>query len=239
METLTDLLAPGVEPRPVRDGIVSVLPPEEEGAPYDAHARVYDFLIQRRLYNRFMWGVDPSAYGAFVARALASRPTGAVADVAAGSCIESAARYAACGRPVVVLDRSVAMLERGVERVKAACGALPDPVHFLQADAYRLPFRDGAFSTVLCHGAWHVFDEPERAAAEWRRVLAAGGSCFVSSLVTGRERGDRYLAWLQQRGGVAGLHAPEAFAAAVARQLPGEQHLEVQGSMAFLTVDRA
>jgi SAM-dependent methyltransferase len=52
-----------------------------------------------------------------------------------------------------------------------------------------LPFRDGAFSVVLCTQALYLVDDPVGTVAEMRRVTAAGGHAVVSVPVIFRREG--------------------------------------------------
>ena len=49
------------------------------------------------------------------------------------------------------------------------------------ADAARLPFDDETFDGVLCFDAFEHFPDPDRAAAEFHRVLKATGCFFLSA----------------------------------------------------------
>jgi SAM-dependent methyltransferase len=73
---------------------------------------------------------------------------------------------------VVGVDLSAPMLER--YRAKAAAAGLPPPA-VLRADATRLPIPDACFDAVLEVHVLHLIPSWERALAEARRVLAAGG----------------------------------------------------------------
>ena len=48
------------------------------------------------------------------------------------------------------------------------------------ASAYRLPFRDGAFDTVLCSSVLEHLEEPEAALREAFRALAPGGAAVYA-----------------------------------------------------------
>lgn len=50
----------------------------------------------------------------------------------------------------------------------------------VQADAHRLPFRDGAFAVILCNNGLQVIPGLEPTLGELGRVLEPGGSMFVS-----------------------------------------------------------
>lgn len=50
----------------------------------------------------------------------------------------------------------------------------------VQADAHELPFEDGTFKAILCTNGLQVMPGLEGAVAELARVLAPGGTLFVS-----------------------------------------------------------
>lgn len=93
-------------------------------------------------------------------------PGTVVLDVATGPGVV-AGRAADRGAVVTGVDLSASMLE-------SARRAWPD-VDFRRADAYALPFEDGAFEAVVINfGILHI-GEPERVVVEARRVLVPGG----------------------------------------------------------------
>ncbi len=61
------LLAPGRTLRPATDKVLSALPPNDQGAPYDPKAAIYDRVVGARAYNRIMWGTSTAAYRAIAA----------------------------------------------------------------------------------------------------------------------------------------------------------------------------
>lgn len=116
-------------------------------------------------YHRF--------FGPIVARAVdplldAARvgPGAAVLDVASGPGYV-AARAAARGAAPVGLDVAPAMV--------ALAARLHPGLAFRQGDAERPPFADGSFDAVVGSLVLHHLARPERAAAEWARVLRPGG----------------------------------------------------------------
>src|SRR5919112_3900489 len=58
---------------------------------------------------------------------------------------------------------------------RVAINIRPDANAHVLADAYRLPFGDGAFDVVLCAEVLEHMHSPAQALAEMRRVLKAGG----------------------------------------------------------------
>lgn len=226
------LLRPEVPLREVGPALYSVLAPAEVGAPYDGHAAAYDRMVSSPTYMRIAWGLSRAENANFIASAFGAGD-GPILDVAAGSCVDSAASYAETSRPTIVLDRSVAMLEHGRERLIRLAGQVPDHVVFLQADAAETPLRPGAVETILCHGAYHVFPETAPIVQEWRRLLPPGGGVFVSSLTLGRFLGDRYLALLHRAGGIEKPRTTDAFVAQLGAELGAEISFEVKGNFTY------
>ncbi|MBA3622820.1 MAG: class I SAM-dependent methyltransferase [Euzebyales bacterium] len=135
-----------------------------------------------------------------VRRRGAARRDRPLLDVACGSGVFSAAVYRHANRPLVLADRSLAMLGRTLGRLGPAAPA----VSFVQADLFDLPFAAaGAFETVACHGALHVFDDLPEALRALRAQLAPGGALYVTSLVAETPVAARYLALLHRAGEVA------------------------------------
>ena len=227
------ILAPGARLREVESGILSVLDDGDVGAPYDRVAATYDRAVANATYLRLAWGVTRDDNTRFIDAAFASANEGLLVDVAAGTCVDAAAVYARRARPTVVLDRSIAMLRRGRERLIEVAGEAPSHVTFLQADANALPFAAGSIATILCQGAYHVFPETTALTDEWRRVLAGEGHVFVSSLVRGRWFGDRYLGLLHRSGEIAAPRSAEEFRRRVERELARDLELEAVGNFAY------
>ena len=221
------LLAPGRTLRPARAPVLSALSAGDEGARYDRRAATYDRLIASRLYNRLAWGTSPSQYTAFAAEAVAAS-RGRLLDAGCGTATFTAAAYREARRPLVLIDRSVDMLERATQRLADA------PAAFVQADLLDLPFSAGQFSTVACFGVLHVLDDPLATIASLRDQLAPAGQLFASMLVADRPVGRAYLDALYRAGEVAKPRRTEHLADAA--QAVFGPHVDVQrtGSMAWL-----
>jgi SAM-dependent methyltransferase len=111
--------------------------------------------------------------------------------------------------------------------LKAANDALGDPaqdrsVSVMRADAYRLPFADGAFDVVVCSEVLEHLVAYDRVLGEIRRVLKAGGRLAVTVPRGWPER----LCWMLAPGpgGYAdqpGGHVRIFNAAALAREIAG------------------
>lgn len=234
-EWLHGALGPGRALRPVADGIWSALSEGAPSAPYDGRAKLYDRLIGGRLYNRIAWGTSPAAYTVFAARAAASGE-GALLDAGCGTLVSTAAAHAASGRPTVLVDVSADMLRAGRDRLVAHAGRLPAHLALVQADVLDLPFRDAAFGSVLCPGLLHLFEDVEGLARALARVAAPTARLHLSTLVTDRPLGRRYLAALHRAGEVA---SPRDLATLAARLTASAALSDVtltrEGNMAFVT----
>lgn len=97
-----------------------------------------------------------------------------VLDVGCGTGV-MALLLADMGHRVTGVDISEAMLHRA--REKAA--PLSQPVEFLEGDAEELLFEDGAFDAVVSRHVLWALPNPERAVAEWKRVLRPGGKVII------------------------------------------------------------
>ena len=75
---------------------------------------------------------------------------------------------------VVGVDLAPEMIRRATELARAV-----ENVRFLVADSEQLPFRDGAFTAVLCSNSFHHYPDPLRAVREMGRVLASGGRLVI------------------------------------------------------------
>ena len=200
--TLRAVLADGVRPALLEDGIWTVMGAGARGGTYDRHAALYDRLIGNPLYNRIAWGTHPDRYTEFAAHA-AAHGEGALLDAGCGSLVSTAAAHLASGRPAVLCDLSRGMLVEARRRVIAMAGRWPERLVLLQADIHDLPFRADAFGAVLCPGMLHLFEDVAAVTGELARVTAPDGRIFASSLVAERGIGSAYLRLLHKSGEVA------------------------------------
>jgi SAM-dependent methyltransferase len=95
-----------------------------------------------------------------------------VLDVATGPGVVAFAAARRGAALIVGVDLSPRMIALAAQRSPR--------VGFSVADAENLPFADGAFDAVVCSFGIGHFPRPERALAEFRRVLARGGTVAVS-----------------------------------------------------------
>ena len=201
---IQDVMADGRPLRQLDEHLFSALPEGTAGHPYDGRARAYDRMIGSRLYNRVAWGSSPADYRRFARRAVESAPGGWFLDAGCGTLLLTADAYlAAPSRPIVVLDQSLGMLQRARERVLAGGKKLPPHIVFLQGDLLDLPFRPGAFRTVMSMGMLHLFADAGPLSASLESLLLPDGGLYLTSLVENGRLGDRYLRLLHRRGEVA------------------------------------
>ena len=99
------------------------------------------------------------------------------------------------GRGIVVgFDLSRPML-RHAGRMAAREGLAN--VVLIRGTVFRMPFLDGSFQFVNCCGALHLFDRPDDALKEIRRVLVPGGRLSVQTTIRPAHSGG--LAWFLER----------------------------------------
>jgi ubiquinone/menaquinone biosynthesis C-methylase UbiE len=116
-------------------------------------------------YERFFGGITPRLAEPLLA-ATGVGPGDRVLDVASGPGFVAAAA-AARGAGVVGVDVAPAMV--------AHARRLHPQLDFRQGDAEALPFGDGSFDALLANFLLMHLGRPERAAAEFARVLVPGG----------------------------------------------------------------
>ncbi|MCL4290295.1 MAG: methyltransferase domain-containing protein [Thermoleophilia bacterium] len=128
------------------------------------------------------WNAIAEGYGGFFGRftarcagplldAAGVGPGARVLDVATGPGYVAAAA-AARGAEATGLDIAAGMV--------ALASRLHPEVTFVQGDAERLPFADASFDAVVGGFCILHFARPERALADWVRVLRPGGRVAVS-----------------------------------------------------------
>jgi len=153
-------------PRPRR------IPLPGEGPRSKAVRAMFDRIAPRYdLLNRVMTLRVDQAWRRSLLRALSPSTGERLLDLCAGTMdVAELARRGAPGLKVVAADLSLGMLRRGVGKT-----ALPAS----QADALRLPFRDGSFDLVTVTFGLRNLDSWERGLREIARVLRPGGRLGV------------------------------------------------------------
>jgi SAM-dependent methyltransferase len=131
---------------------------------FDAWSLVYDLPpVQRAVYR--------PPHDAVLA-VLRNAPRGRVLDVGCGTGLLAArVRRELAGTRVVGCDFSPGMLRRARGRDAR--------IPWVQGDAGRLPFRDGAFDAIVSTEAFHWFPDPVGALCEMRRVLRPDGRLLL------------------------------------------------------------
>lgn len=191
------VLKPGLVAHSLAPNLATVLPEGERGDHYDGLAAGYDLLVGNSLYNRLIWGNWAADYADAAHGALAKMGEGPILDCGCGSLVFTAKPYAQAPLDRMILfDRSEGMMRRGMARLPGG--------QFLQGDALDMPFLDGAFSGIMCWGFLHCLGSSSPLIAELRRVLAPGGTLFLSTLVRSeRVVSNRWLALLESKGEAA------------------------------------
>src|ERR1700753_662484 len=158
---------------------------EEEGAQYDekdAHGIFSETECQ--LWTTALGAIPPSSR---------------VLDIATGTGFV-ALLLAELGHQVTGFDASPAMLANA--RAKAAERGMA--ITFVEGVTERVPFPDASFDAVTArHFIWTLL-EPDKAFAEWRRVLTAGGTlvadCSLNTQVAAHHYSDDVAAALPFSG---------------------------------------
>jgi SAM-dependent methyltransferase len=200
----------------------------------------YDAVVGRSLYHRIFWGTSAAAYTRFGREALEAASGGHFAEIGCGSLLFTAAMYRdARSTSVVLVDRSLAMLRRGLARLGPDTSR-PAGITALHADAANLPIRLAALSAILSLNLLHVPCDRAGITAEWARLLLPGcGRLFVSSLVRSGRWSDAYM-WLLQRAGELGAPlSRDELIEAVAGRWGIVESVTIEGSMCFLVVRHA
>lgn len=239
--TFTSLLLNPDAAREVSPGVYTALSGETTVAPYDRKAVFYDAVIGRSLYHRIFWGTSSAAYARFGRAALEAADDGHFAEVGCGSLLFTAAMYrTARSGSIVLVDRSLQMLRRGIRRLGSSQSAPPSGITVLHADAAALPIRDGVFSTILSLNLLHVpCNRPAIVAACARTLLPGRGRLFVSVLVRSGRWSD---AWMRALHGTGELDAPltlDELREMIAGHWAVIESATVEGNMCFLVARHA
>lgn len=194
-------------------------------------AKLYDALVASRAYNAIAWGTDPADYAAFAAEALGSA-SGPVLEVAAGSTAQTLPLYVACGRRVVITDRSPAMLDVSRRRAHRQWRAEQlVGIEWREADMWHLP-ESGPYDTVLAFGLLHLVDDIPSLVEALRKQCAQDGTLWLTGLVGVHRRSRAYLGLLHSAGEGAVPRTLDDLVAA----LPKGAIVRTRGAMAYVTL---
>jgi len=128
------------------------------------------------LYDSHLVPLIFEPYAVDLANRVAALDPSSVLETAAGTGVLTRALALALPAHVelVATDLNQPMLAR------AAAVGTRRPVHWKQADATHLPFRDASFDVVVCQFGVMFFPDKARAFSEARRVLRSGGVLLFS-----------------------------------------------------------
>ena len=117
-------------------GIYSAIEKENRISDYDEKVKGYDALIGNGIYNKIIWGNSVKNYHSFCQDALDTASDGVVLDAGCGSLVFTAEVYAkSTNKQIILLDRSLGMLERAKERLIELCGEVPKHIVLMQGDS--------------------------------------------------------------------------------------------------------
>jgi SAM-dependent methyltransferase len=128
------------------------------------------------IYDRCLGPFLFEPYASDLARRVAATPDSRVLELACGTGIVTRRLRQALppGAQLVATDLSGAMIAIAREKLAG------DDVHWRTADASSLPFKDGAFDTVVCQFGLMFLPDPARGFTEARRVLRPGGELLAN-----------------------------------------------------------
>ena len=227
--------------RELAPGLYTALPEDAGPAPYDRRAAGYDAVLRWALYQRFFWGTSPSSLTRFGREALDAALGGNFAEIGCGSLLFTARMYEqARGAPIILIDRSIQMLRRGLKRLNSIEAGNPDSVVVLHADATALPVRSEIFGSILSLNLVHVPCDRVAIVAEFRRMLTPGrGRLFLTSLIRSGRWSDRYMAMLHRAGEFGDPLTLAELRETVAGRWGVVESAHVEGNMCFLVVRHA
>lgn len=136
---------------------------------WDDRAKAYDKNVRQVIYSkreRRMWQE-------ILGGALGSSPL-RVLDVGTGPGIV-ANLLSDLGHDVTGIDASVGMLKKALSN----SAALHNEMQPVLGDGEALPFIDGSFDAVVNRYVLWTLPQPEKAIAEWQRVLRPGGRLVI------------------------------------------------------------
>ena len=178
------MLQPDVELYELSDSFFSVFPEANRKSDYDFNAKFYDFIVPNPLPQKLIWKNSLEDYHNFCVKALNSAESGAVLDAGCGSLVFTARAYSEChNRPILLLDRSLVMLQKAAKRLTEINGRIPENILLLQADIFDLPFREKTFATVNSFGMLHLFDDTKTFLDSLNHVLNENGRMYLLVLL--------------------------------------------------------
>jgi ubiquinone/menaquinone biosynthesis C-methylase UbiE len=209
-------------------------------AHYDRIAPLYDIVLATNIYNRLTWRTTPAAYRAFATRVFESRPAGTHIEIGCGSLLFTAHLYERDrGRPSVLIDQSIEMLRRARSRLEKTGGKLPRHVVLARGDVRTLDLSNPIATTALSAFVLHVLDDPVPLLRSLARVARPTGSTIgVSSIFKSGGRSNVALALLHAAGELGPPRTLSSLEGLMRAEVPGALAVDVDGSVALMTVAR-
>jgi len=227
--------------RELSPGLYSALPKSLAAAAYDRRAVGYDAVVGRPSYHRVFWGSSPRTYARF-GRGAFDVADGPFAEIGCGSLLFTASMYkdGRLGHPIVLVDRSLRMLQRGLARIALGNAEPPAGITLLHADAAALPLRAASLSTILSLNLLHVPCDRRAIVAEWARLLVPGrGRLFVSALVRSGRWSDAWLSLLHRAGELGPPFTVDELRDVIASGWAAVESMTVEGNMCFVVARHA
>lgn len=206
-----------------------------EQGDYDNHAKVYDNLVQNRLYNKIAWANTPDDYTSFCKKAIDNTVEGPIADVGCGSLCFTAQTYATQQKHDLYLcDLSHSMLQHGVERLESYNTSLSH-ITIVRANALELPFTDGSISTAFSFGLFHILPSANLLVKELHRILKPKGKVYITSLCNDRYISRKWLNMLYKKEKLAKPRSSDKVKQIVAENGISIDSAAVKGGMVYIT----
>lgn len=135
--------------------------------------------------------------------------------------------------PLVLVDRSLAMLNRAAQRMR---GHDPNRVAFVQADLFDLPFARAATPPWPVHGLLHLFDDLDAILRALQSPLADSGTLLATSLTAETRRSRWALRQMARTGEAAAPRRQSELQTAVHDALGTPPEVRREGAMVYLSV---
>ena len=160
----------------IRDGILSMVFPENLGGDdarwnrfYDSFAPFYSFT--QRIVGRLLLGMDTTKAWKEIADLLRLKPALRVLEVSPGPGVMLGLLRKQIGPigQLVAVDLSTSMLRQCAKHGSSdSC--------LVHANGQYLPFADDSFDALFHFGGINLFNDPQKALAEFVRVVKKGGT---------------------------------------------------------------
>ena len=223
----------GIDIQEVQKDIYTIFKEEDRASDYDDKVKGYDALIGNKIYNKLIWRNDPSNYLNFCKEALDTSENGMILDAGCGSLVFTAQAYAdSTNKQIVLLDRSLGMLEAGRQRLIELCGEVPKHIILLQGNVFDLPFKEHTFDVVMSQGLLHMFEDKKTFLSELEQVLKPEGNLYFTSLVSNNFVSKLYLSLLKKAGEVATIDSSQTLDKAL-KGISSDYRLKSIGNMAY------